>query len=245
MGLHFIKNGTKHDVCVKRPPLFPASATTYDNSQSGLAATRVQGAIDEVADTVFESDALASGTDLNTITKAGHYYSPSNAITQSLVNCPVSQYGFEMEVMPWSTGAAQQIFAYGETYYRRSVADAWVKGALERGSVSVTANGVKTSQTLLNELYALVDKTKLSPCAKWQVTEGASTYTGGMYYDTSTALLFNFTNLTADNRLQIYNVKLASTSDYTVFQIKTDGTITVTSNNSYVPGNGTVLKVCY
>jgi len=49
MGLHFIKNGTKHDVCVKRPSLFPASATTYDNSQSGLAATRVQAAIDEVA----------------------------------------------------------------------------------------------------------------------------------------------------------------------------------------------------
>lgn len=48
MGLHFIKNGTKHDVCVKRPSLFPASATTYDNSQSGLSATRVQGAIDEV-----------------------------------------------------------------------------------------------------------------------------------------------------------------------------------------------------
>lgn len=49
MGLHFIKNGTKHDVCVKRPSLFPASATTYDNSNSGLSATRVQGAIDEVA----------------------------------------------------------------------------------------------------------------------------------------------------------------------------------------------------
>lgn len=48
MGLHFIKNGTKHDVCVKRPSLFPASATTYDNSQSGLSATRVQGAIDEM-----------------------------------------------------------------------------------------------------------------------------------------------------------------------------------------------------
>jgi hypothetical protein len=52
MGLHFIKNGTKHDVCVKRPSLFPASATTYDNSQSGLAATRVQGAIDEVNEKV-------------------------------------------------------------------------------------------------------------------------------------------------------------------------------------------------
>ena len=50
MGLHFIKNGTKHDVCVKRPSLFPASAPTYDNSNSGLSATRVQGAIDELAD---------------------------------------------------------------------------------------------------------------------------------------------------------------------------------------------------
>lgn len=61
MGLHFIKNGTKHDVCVKRPSLFPASATTYDNSQSGLSVTRVQGAIDAVEGQIANSsDAYSS-----------------------------------------------------------------------------------------------------------------------------------------------------------------------------------------
>ncbi len=63
MGLHFIKNGTKHDVCVKRPSLFPASATTYDNSQSGLSATRVQGAIDEVV--ALDTTAITSGMGIN------------------------------------------------------------------------------------------------------------------------------------------------------------------------------------
>lgn len=61
MGLHFIKNGTKHDVCVKRPSLFPASATTYDNSQSGLSATRVQGAIDEVASELIPKSGSTRG----------------------------------------------------------------------------------------------------------------------------------------------------------------------------------------
>ena len=32
----------------------------------------------------------------------------------------------------------------------------------DKGSVSVTADGVKTTSTLLNELYALIDKTKIS-----------------------------------------------------------------------------------
>lgn len=34
--------------------------------------------------------------------------------------------------------------------------------AINRGSISVTADGVKTYKTLLNELYALIDNTKLS-----------------------------------------------------------------------------------
>lgn len=37
-----------------------------------------------------------------------------------------------------------------------------VKSDLNRGSVSVTGNGVKTLATLLNELFALVDATKIS-----------------------------------------------------------------------------------
>jgi hypothetical protein len=68
MGLHFIKNGTKHGVCVKRPSLFPASATTYDNSQSGLSATRVQGAIDELAPNAKEFPNYTAGTVSNITT---------------------------------------------------------------------------------------------------------------------------------------------------------------------------------
>ena len=56
MGLHFIKNGTKHDVCVKRPSLFPASATTYDNTNHPELPNRAQGAIDELAGKVWHKE---------------------------------------------------------------------------------------------------------------------------------------------------------------------------------------------
>lgn len=49
------KNGTKHKVGVIMPAFFPASRTTYDNTQSGLSATRVQGAIDAVEGQIANS----------------------------------------------------------------------------------------------------------------------------------------------------------------------------------------------
>lgn len=71
-GITFYKkNGTKHDVCVKRPSLFPASATTYDNSQSGLSATRVQGAIDEIADNASDALSRLNGEVLKTVNGDG------------------------------------------------------------------------------------------------------------------------------------------------------------------------------
>ena len=59
--LAWIKNGIKGTYGLQMPAFFPASRTTYDNSQSGLAATRVQGAIDEVNEKV-DGKVLASVT---------------------------------------------------------------------------------------------------------------------------------------------------------------------------------------
>lgn len=42
------KNGTKHKIGIIMPAFFPASRVTYDNSQSGLSATKAQSAIDEL-----------------------------------------------------------------------------------------------------------------------------------------------------------------------------------------------------
>lgn len=50
--LGIIKNGTKKKAGLYMPSLFPASRTTYDNTQSGLSANRTQGAIDELCTTV-------------------------------------------------------------------------------------------------------------------------------------------------------------------------------------------------
>lgn len=54
------KNGTKYKAGIIMPAFFPASRTTYDNTTSDLSATKVQGAIDEVASTVAGiNDAIA------------------------------------------------------------------------------------------------------------------------------------------------------------------------------------------
>ena len=163
MGLHFIKNGTKHDVCVKRPSLFPASATTYDNSNSGLSATRVQGAIDEVA------------------------------------------------------------------------------GKVDRGSVSVTADGVKTYGTLLSELFTLTDAAKFTP------------FTKIIFYDTNSGYQTVYTaRLLTSSSGYFYYVGILGTGVATIeVLLSSSPHYLVNNNGSYtdrtgtVPTSGVILKLVY
>lgn len=89
-----IKNGVKEKMPVVVVENIDASGVAYDNSNSGLSATRVQGAIDEV------------------------------------------------------------------------------NAKVDRGSVSVTADGVKTHSAMLDELYALIDKTKINIGSKVDFNDG-------------------------------------------------------------------------
>ena len=59
------KNGTKHKIGIIMPAFFPASRTTYDGATSGLSATRVQGAIDEVAEKCGNNCKIIDGTITN------------------------------------------------------------------------------------------------------------------------------------------------------------------------------------
>ena len=58
------KNGTKHKIGIIMPAFFPASRTTYDPTTSGLSATRVQGAIDEMNEIDNVTVTVGSGTDV-------------------------------------------------------------------------------------------------------------------------------------------------------------------------------------
>lgn len=169
MGLHFIKNGTKHDVCVKRPSLFPASATTYDNSQSGLSATRVQGAIDEV------------------------------------------------------------------------------NAKVDRGSVSVTADGVKTYAQLLAELYALIDFTKFSQLTAKMVRKdnGSNLYTlpCNYYLPTYNHVQFSGNNVLYNNALYVNTFSFKVQDDLFTYKEHVNGSLS--DYSSSVPTSGVMLSIYY
>lgn len=163
MGLHFIKNGTKHGVCVKRPSLFPASATTYANSQSGLAATRVQGAIDEVV------------------------------------------------------------------------------AKVDRGSVSVTADGVKTYGTLLNELQALVDYTKVTDYSYLKI--GTVVMHTTVVNTSGSALVGGSVSLNSNPPHLFAHLFILATNDSHYYWA--DGSTSTTDRTSSTVSNGIVIKLVY
>lgn len=71
------KNGTKHKIGIIMPAFFPASRTTYDGTTSGLSATRVQGAIDEV------KGQMANKKDLSSIIITGSINNTGSTISNN------------------------------------------------------------------------------------------------------------------------------------------------------------------
>ena len=112
-----------------------------------------------------------------------------------------------------------------------------VNGKIAKGEISVTADGVKTYTQLLNELYALVDRSKLS---------GNSYFTGA--YGIVARCNGIQTSYIGFNSADVEQTALKSTSfglkpsDSFVYSF--NGT-TVTNNSSNVVTSGTVLKVVY
>lgn len=105
--------------------------------------------------------------------------------------------------------------------------------------VQVVADGVKTASTLLNELYALVDFTKITPHSLFVIE------TSSIYIFQITRINSNFLEFTSDeiaSASQHYTraVKIASTSTYLT---DTNGTISNTS--SIVQPNGDKYKIIY
>lgn len=112
-----------------------------------------------------------------------------------------------------------------------------INSELVKGEVSVTADGTKTYTQLLNELYALVDRSKLS---------GNSYFTGA--YGIVARCNGIQTSYIGFNSTDVEQAALKSTSfglkpsDSFVYSF--NGT-TVTNNSSSVVTSGTVLKVVY
>lgn len=128
-------------------------------------------------------------------------------------------------------------------YLRNKPIGAISKG-VDSGSVSVTADGVKTLSTLLDELFALVDMSKVGP------------YTKIMFPDTATIhTIFNVTQLTSGDIVLTAPIAWASASDSMLrtFHVTSSGSQyywartngTVGNGSSNVVDNGLIITLYY
>lgn len=112
----------------------------------------------------------------------------------------------------------------------------------KHGSISVTADGVKTYQALLNELYALVDTTKITPIAHLLInTPGVSKANYPWFYETSAGEIFAATGQTSVNEFSNNQITVGITSDFNI--VSRAGVRT--SFNSTVPVSGVTITIYY
>lgn len=108
---------------------------------------------------------------------------------------------------------------------------------LNKGEVSVTGDGTKTYTQLLNELYALVDRTKLDGKSYFIGAYGLVAKINGIQ---TSYIGFNSTDVEL-NALKSTSIGLKPSASFAYSFNRT----TVTDNSSNVPTSGTVLKVVY
>lgn len=121
--------------------------------------------------------------------------------------------------------ASGATFTLNTNYEVKTVGD--VLADLNRGSVSVTADGVKTLKTLLQELYASVDTSKITEhsCMKrWSWSGGYSVY--NLVYGESNFYRFTSISINGDNA----GIVLASNNRSAVYLNGTEDTTTKPDN---------------
>jgi hypothetical protein len=108
--------------------------------------------------------------------------------------------------------------------------------------VEVTADGVKTYGALLNELYALMDVSKLSECS--YLTDGSAI----LRYVIKGSGFYRFTAMSDSDGTYTYEIiyRLNSAqSDIYVWRFKENGSILVTSYTNTVASSGTKITLYY
>lgn len=209
----FYYNGSQyHLICVDRP--LDATDVTYS---SGVT---VKAKIDTKADK----------TDIATVesgTTASRAYSVGE-----LVYVSGTLYRVKTAIASGAT------FTVGTNIEVTNVSSAIAK--FDRGSVSVTADGVKSFSTLLSELHALVDYSKVN--AKSVLTIGQKTYHVSQLVSNAVSFSFNVVAATAH---AIETVGIGATPVY--YSEYADATPSIVINNivSIAASNGTVITLYY
>lgn len=119
-----------------------------------------------------------------------------------------------------------------------------ISSGVDSGSVSVTADGVKTLSTLLDELFALVDMSKVGPYTKLMFPDTAAIHTiFSVIQFTSSDIVLTASYAWAsasDSVLRTFNMK-SSGSQY--YWSRTNGTVGNGSSN--VVDNGLIITLYY
>lgn len=118
--------------------------------------------------------------------------------------------------------------------------DGRVDALEDGGNVSVTADGVKTWATLLSELYALVDASKIKLNSKLTVGASGNESIYNLLMIRTSSLEFAATRISA-SLIEFDVISVASSSNYS---LKVEGQ-TITYLNTNVPTVGTTIKIYY
>ena len=122
-----------------------------------------------------------------------------------------------------------------------------INAEVNPGSVSVTADGVKTTSQLLDQLFALVDQTKIGPKSVYNYEIGPGNV---RYFSIITLsgsqLEFIRTTCTAYISKNVNVIMKASGSmQHDITATVADDSIAYTDESSTVPDSGHVLKIIY
>lgn len=121
-----------------------------------------------------------------------------------------------------------------------------INSKIDKGSVSVTSDGVKTISTLMNTLYALIDKTKISKDSVLVEDDqnGDKRYYYCGHYDSSSIIMTGAINVDTTPRIVYDGYGLRSTGSAYVRTILSN---TVTSGNysTQTPSSGRVYTFYY
>ena len=211
----------------------PASDVTYDNTESGLSADNVQDAIDEVAQ--------SGGSGGHTIQNASGVNMPQEntmQFTDSHVSDDSTNEKTVIENIK-SLTEAQFESATEDGLYDVDVEGAEI-GEISEDYVEVTADGNKTWETLLNELRAEIDLTKITIYSV--LTYNGDIYSA-LYIDNNTLAFSSSGNVSSVSGGVPATVEMLIRSSSSQCFVISGTTATDVSSNK--PSSGTIFTLYY
>lgn len=121
-----------------------------------------------------------------------------------------------------------------------------VEAALVKGSVSVTADGVKTFGQLIGDLTALVDFSKLNANSKLSIVYASYTSVFAAVRISGDGAHFAITDYGSSSTITYQTIRLGDSSNAKfVGGTLQAGSTSVSNSTSTVPASGTVLEISY